>query len=142
MNQIVEIIIYLVLGAAFLSLFYFLLINPVLRKKEYKYSRFHKDQRGISHKKQGDKLRTCPVCSEPLETGMRIHSKLVKPSNKENYMHIYGCPYCWPENTAHQRVCPVCHKIVPKGGFLVARYYEKLRTKHVHVVGCSGCRRA
>ena len=142
MNQVIELILYTGIGAIFLSLFYFLIVNPHLRKKEYKYSKFQKDQHGVLHKKQGDGIRTCPVCNQALETGMRIHSKLIKLPNNEQYMHIYGCPYCWPENTTYQRFCPVCQKTVPKNGFLIARYYEKLGTRHVLVIGCSGCRRA
>ena len=142
MDQVLELIIYAVIVTIFLSLFYFLIINPHLRKKEYKLSKYQKDQHGIQHKKQGNGIRTCPVCNQGLETGMRIHSKLVRSSSGGQYMHIYGCPYCWPENTTYQRVCPVCQKTVPKNGFLVARYYEKRGARHVHVIGCSGCRRA
>ena len=142
MDSIAEIIMYSVLAAVFMILLYFFIINPILKKKEYGHSRFQKDSNGVKRKKLGDGTRSCPVCNEKLEAGMRVHSKLYKRNANEHYMHVYGCPFCWPENTRFPRVCPVCGKNVPKGGFLVARYYEKLNTKHVHVIGCSGCRRA
>jgi hypothetical protein len=29
---------------------------------------------------------------------------------------------------------------VPKEGYLIARYFENPQRRHVHVLGCSGCR--
>ncbi|HPM72633.1 MAG TPA: hypothetical protein PLE25_06650, partial [Spirochaetales bacterium] len=67
--------------------------------------------------------------------------KVYKSSGSDKVMYIYGCPYCWPENSEYRRVCPVCEKVVPRDGYLLARYFERPERRHVHVLGCSGCRR-
>ena len=86
--------------------------------------------------------RTCPVCGSPLEPGERVHSKVFAPKG-DRIMHIYGCPRCWPSNAVHVRACPVCEREVPREGYLVARLFERPGgAKHVHVLGCSGCRGA
>jgi hypothetical protein len=98
------------------------------------------------------KVRTCPLCSSALEGGERIHSKLY-PGKGDRIMHIFGCPRCWPATPsanatpAPRRLCPVCGKEIGREGWAVARYFERAigpgsgSRAHVHVLGCTECRR-
>lgn len=98
------------------------------------------------------KVRTCPLCSSALEGGERIHSKLY-PGKGDRIMHIFGCPRCWPATPstsathASRRLCPVCGKEIGREGWVVARYFERAigpgsgSRAHVHVLGCTECRR-
>lgn len=84
--------------------------------------------------------RTCPVCGSSLSPGERVHSRVFTPKG-DRIMHVYGCPRCWPANVRNVRVCPVCEKEVPREGYLVARLFERPGgSRHVHVLGCTGCR--
>jgi hypothetical protein len=56
-------------------------------------------------------------------------------------MRIFGCPNCYPPNQRRQRVCPVCRTIIPREGYAIASLFEKPGRKHVHVLGCSACRK-
>ena len=140
MDDIVFAIVLASLGAFFLWLFWALIYRPVMEKKERLQPRFVRDNEGVSREK-GVGVRTCPVCGEKLAPGALVKSKVYERKARDKVMHIFGCPFCWPENTAYRRVCPVCEKVVPRGGYLLARYFEKPGHRHVHVLGCSGCRR-
>jgi hypothetical protein len=92
------------------------------------------------------KARACPLCSSALEGGERIHSKLY-PGKEDRIMHIFGCPRCWPATPSAPRLCPVCGKEIGREGYAVARYFERAigpgsgGRAHVHVLGCTECRR-
>jgi len=91
--------------------------------------------------------KTCPVCGVFLKPGERIKSVVFRGGVRsgvvtEKMCHIFGCPRCFPANPDRPRICPVCGKIVPSDGYLVARMFERPdrpRTP-VHVLGCPGCR--
>jgi hypothetical protein len=127
------------IGAFLLWLFWVLLYRPAAKRKERQSPRFRKDNEGTVREK-GMGARSCPVCGEKLAPGMLVKSKLYSQKGVDRIMHVYGCPYCWPYNTEYRRICPVCEKIVPKEGYLIARYFENPQRRHVHVLGCSGCR--
>ena len=84
----------------------------------------------------------CPVCSSLLDKGDLVKT-LVYPSitgGKDRLMHIRGCMYCI--NGDLERTCPVCGAPLEVEGILVARMFERPdRHPHVHVLGCSRCRR-
>lgn len=84
--------------------------------------------------------RTCPLCATVLEPGERVKSDILR-GKSDSLMRIYGCPHCWPpvEGSAN-RHCPVCGQVISADGHAVARYFESPGRKHVHVLGCSGCR--
>jgi len=86
--------------------------------------------------------QVCPVCSSPLEKGDLIKT-LAFPSisgGQERLMHIRGCINCLEGH--FQRSCPVCGNSLNDEGILVARMFERPRRHpHVHVLGCSRCRR-
>ncbi len=84
--------------------------------------------------------RTCPLCATVLEPGERVKSDILR-GKSDSLMRIYGCPHCWPpvEGSA-LRHCPVCGQGIAPDGHALARYFERPGRKHVHVLGCSGCR--
>jgi hypothetical protein len=91
--------------------------------------------------------KTCPICGSSLEKGQMVKSFVfhggVRSGNiTEKMSHIFGCPFCYPANDANPRLCPVCKKIIPADGYLIARMFERpdRDRKHVHVLGCTACR--
>ncbi|MBU8913441.1 MAG: hypothetical protein KOO61_05410 [Spirochaetales bacterium] len=103
-------------------------------------------------------LKPCPLCGTMLRRGETVHSVVFSGGTKAanatttanttttrpaDYLtHIFGCPYCHPANPGHPRKCPVCEKIVPEDGHVIARMFDKPGKKHVHVLGCTQCRRS
>ncbi|MDR0389359.1 MAG: hypothetical protein LBH73_04770 [Spirochaetaceae bacterium] len=84
--------------------------------------------------------RTCPVCSAILAKGERVKSTAY-PSmgGKDRLMHISGCAYCLEGDRV--RTCPVCGATLKPDDILVARMYDKPGRSHVHVIGCSQCKK-
>ncbi len=128
------------IGAFLLWLFWALVYRPAAERRERSSPRFREDGEGIVREK-GVGVRKCPVCGETLAPGMLVKSRLFARRGTDRIMHVFGCPYCWPDNTGYVRACPVCEKTIPRNGYLIARYFENPQRRHVHVLGCSGCRR-
>ena len=84
--------------------------------------------------------RTCPVCSAKLEVGEMVKS-VAFPSlgGYDRLMYISGCVYCLEGDRT--RSCPVCNTILLEDEFLVARLFDKPYRSHVHVIGCSHCKK-
>lgn len=140
MNDLLFTVTLATIGIVLIWLFYSIVYRPAAARREYRNPRFEKDSLGIEREK-GVGTRQCPVCATTLATGMQVKSKIFTQQGRDRLMHVFGCPYCWPDNTAHQRICPVCHHVIPRNGYLISRYFENASHKHVHVLGCSGCRR-
>lgn len=87
-------------------------------------------------------LRPCPICHTMLKRGETVHSIVFGKKNEDTIAHLFGCPYCYPNNNKHVRVCPVCRSDLPAEGYLVARMFERKGKRHVHVLGCTECRNA
>lgn len=126
------------------------------RRKKPSQSRIIKD------KSPKTSQRICPLCSERLERGLRVYSRLF-PGKEFDLMHIFGCRYCWSRagasisaSTPHKsnslganhkipgklnnRRCPCCKHELPESGYIMARVYRKpYRPPHVHVYGCTSC---
>ena len=104
----------------------------------------------------------CPLCGSGLKKGERVKSAAypVKPGSNGRYpggveklMEVYGCPHCMPPGGSEKRICPVCRKELPANGYVVGRYFivdnqEKRpdgsisgKKNHLHVLGCTRCRR-
>ena len=87
--------------------------------------------------------QVCPVCSSELEKGDLVKT-LAFPSitgGRDRLMHIRGCMYCIEGNL--KRKCPVCRQSLAGDDVLVARMFDrKFRRSHVHVLGCSQCRKS
>lgn len=90
--------------------------------------------------------RNCPLCGTPLIKGETVHSHLY-PGKPDGMMYIYGCPFCYrdhprvKERRNVERICPYCKKQIPDSGWVVARVFEKPEKTHVHVLGCTVCRK-
>jgi Zn-finger nucleic acid-binding protein len=85
--------------------------------------------------------QVCPVCSARLDKGQLVKS-LAFPSvtgGKDRLMHIRGCVYCIGGD--RPRICPVCGISLRSSDILISRMFERPRRSHVHVIGCSRCRR-
>lgn len=87
-----------------------------------------------------ERVRPCPLCGHMLRKGETVHTK-VYPGKPDQIANIYGCPYCYPSNADDPRICPVCGKTVSPEGYVIARMFVQGTRKHVHVLGCTGCRR-
>jgi hypothetical protein len=105
-------------------------------------------------------LKPCPLCGTMLRRGETVHSVVFSgpgPAGttadgsgtstrtranqvQDAIAHLFGCPYCHPANEEHPRRCPVCRKVIPADGYVIARMFEKPGRKHVHVLGCTNCR--
>jgi len=84
--------------------------------------------------------RTCPVCSARLPEGQRVKSAAFPSMNgNDRLMNISGCVFCL--SGERRRSCPVCGSELGLEEVLVARMFEKPGRSHVHVLGCTRCRR-
>jgi len=98
-------------------------------------------------------LKLCPLCGEGLIKGQTLKTKVIEIASassrsapkgvKENRAEVYGCPHCWPATKDHPRICPACRQKLGESDIVFARYFERNEGKnHLHVLGCSRCRRA
>ncbi len=101
-------------------------------------------------------LRPCPLCGSMLRRGETVHTVVFSggqpPTGSSTaaaggrqpdaLTHMFGCKYCYPANDVHPRICPVCNQTVSAEGYVIARLFEKPGKKHVHVLGCTECRKA
>lgn len=96
-------------------------------------------------------LKPCPLCGELLKPGERVHTIVFsgEPEGRrlrdrerpaDSMVHMFGCPYCYPANGNHRRICPVCKEELADDGYVIARMFEKRPRNHVHVLGCTRCR--
>jgi hypothetical protein len=99
---------------------------------------------GVDAAREGQ--RSCPLCASILGPGERVKSQLF-PGKADRIMHIFGCVHCWPATPSAPRICPVCDRALDAEGWVVARYFERPASpglgpgrKHIHVLGCTGCR--
>jgi hypothetical protein len=85
--------------------------------------------------------QACPVCSAKLAPGELVKSSAFPSLNggQDRLMHIRGCVYCL--NGERDRVCPVCGARLGAKDILIARMFERPRRAHVHVLGCTRCRK-
>ena len=93
-------------------------------------------------KKKSFSFANCPLCASPLYKEDLI-SRVFRPMTVDDQRCIIlGCPHCYPRtDSGIKRVCPVCHKVVPVDGHLVARLFNKTKDgkKHIIVTGCTEC---
>jgi len=85
--------------------------------------------------------KTCILCGSGLLKGQRLKSKELK-GKKDSIVTIYGCPHCYGAAETARRTCPVCRKVMPPDGYLTGRMWKtKKGNMHLHVSGCTLCRR-
>jgi hypothetical protein len=94
--------------------------------------------------------RHCPLCAAPLKPGQTVKSKVIEIASgskfkapvKESISHVFGCPYCYPANLTFIRHCPACKVELEAKDYVIGRYFEKTGQKnHLHVLGCTRCRK-
>lgn len=90
-----------------------------------------------------------------LRRGERVHTVVYSGASagqgvarrgevRDAITHMFGCPYCKPGSSSaaeHARICPVCRATLPDDAYVVARMFEREGRKHIHVLGCTECRR-
>ena len=112
------------------------------------WSRIHRSRRRPGRQIQdietgsaGDP-QTCPICISKLDKGDLVKT-LAFPSitgGRDRLMYIRGCIYCLTGRLP--RHCPVCGSSLGENEILVARLFEREhRRSHVHVIGCTKCRK-
>lgn len=130
--SIPSILILVLIGTILLVLAYSLFTLPILHKKQKEAPR----ARGIP-----GEAGVCPICQTILKNKEQLKSALF-PGDEDRLCHIFGCPTCYPyPEDSSIRKCPVCHKTIPEGEYLIARLFERPGYKrHVHILGCNECR--
>jgi hypothetical protein len=144
MKQFFEVFVFLLIGVALLWFGYTLFFTigiPALGgfgRRGYR----RKGLKPSGESTPGDP-QTCPVCSAKLRPGELVSSSAFPSLNggKDRFMHIRGCIYCLQEN-GRERFCPVCGTILSGNEILISRLYERPgQRSHVHVIGCSRCKK-
>jgi RNA polymerase subunit RPABC4/transcription elongation factor Spt4 len=107
-----------------------------------KGSRFGRAWPGEAQESYAGAAQTCPVCAARLREGELVSSAAFPSFNngKDRMMHIKGCVYCL--SGERDRICPVCGVTLNTDEILVCRLFERpFRRSHVHVIGCSRCKK-
>ncbi|MCX7786378.1 MAG: hypothetical protein N2442_01620 [Spirochaetes bacterium] len=139
----------MVYGALFLvAVFLAYLVLSLLGGKTFWFYKSQNLRNEKSYLSSSTKVYSCPICGHLLQKGQRVksivfHGGTESGTVKEQVSHLLGCPYCYPPNHENPRKCPVCGATLPKEGYLIARFFTRKgnRRKHVHVLGCTECRK-
>ena len=106
-------------------------------------------KRGVNNqedlnKEEAKNPKFCPLCDTPLSKGENVKSKTYPAveGSTDTLMDVFGCPYCIPPVGKKERICPVCLKKIPADGFVIGRYFVRPDKNHLHVLGCTLCRKA
>ena len=91
-------------------------------------------------KKKGS-FQACPVCKTMLNSRSLVDTRAYPAlqGSRGRLMHVRGCPFCL--QGSKPRKCPVCTRDLDTEGYLVSRITERPGRNHVHVVGCSMCKK-
>ena len=91
--------------------------------------------------KTGPRPGACTLCGSVLSAGETMRSDML-PGRGDRLMRIYGCPHCLgSEGERAARRCPVCSAVLGPADHAIARYFERPGRKHVHILGCTICRK-
>ena len=141
MRGYVQLLIFVTIGVSLLWFGYSLLVGQWAGIHLQWKTRPRKQRAGKGSASPGDP-QACPICSAKLKKGDLVRT-LTYPSvtgGRDRLMHIRGCLYCIEGDL--ERNCPVCGVSLAENDILVARMFERpQRRPHVHVLGCSHCRR-
>jgi len=141
MKQILDALIFVIIGVALLWFGYTLFFNVGIPAwGSFGRLRRRRGPKPHSEGVPGDP-QICPVCSAKLDEGYLVKSAAFPSLNggKDRFMHIRGCIYCLRGN--RDRVCPVCGIVLRENEILVCRLFERPgRRSHVHVIGCTRCK--
>jgi len=100
------------------------------------------NKKKIPKKEEEKSSKFCPLCESSLSKGENVKSKTYPSESKDTLMDVFGCPKCMPPLGTADRICPVCKKKIPADGFVIGRYFVRPDKKHLHVLGCTLCRKA
>lgn len=100
-----------------------------------------KKKKDNSQENRGNPTGFCPLCSSDLYPGQRVKSKKYPSETNDTLMDVFGCPHCIPPYGKKDRICPVCNKKIPKSGYVIGRYFTRPDKQHLHVLGCTQCRK-
>ncbi len=135
-------------GLFILSIFLSYLLLSLLGGRPFWFYRERRVKEGKADRSSSAGGHTCPICGHVLQRGQRVKSIVFQGGTesggvKEQVSHLLGCPYCFPPNRENPRKCPVCEATLPIEGYLIARFFTRKgkRRKHVHVLGCTECRK-
>ena len=141
MREYVQLLTMVTVGASLLWFGYSLLSGQWSGIRLKMKTRPRKQRSGKGSASPGEP-QVCPICCSKLEKDDLVRT-LAYPSvsgGRDRLMHIRGCIYCIEGNL--ERSCPVCGRPLGDNDILVARMFERPRRRpHVHVLGCSNCRR-
>ena len=134
-----------------------LLLYSLIRMRRNDYQ-FLSNRMADRSRSSFEVLRPCPLCKSMLKRGETVHSVVYSGDGSQAeapasaagrsraapdaIAHLFGCRYCYPANSRHPRICPVCGNEVSADGYVVARMFERRDRKHIHVLGCTECRGA
>ena len=141
MGSYIQILVFVTMGVALLWFGYTLVIGQLagIRLHWLNRPKRRPPRRGTG---EPGEPQVCPVCSARLEKGQLVKSHAF-PSltgGRDRFMHIRGCVFCL--EGGRQRICPVCGAALGYKDILIARMFERPRRRsHVHVLGCSRCRK-
>ncbi|GHV94295.1 hypothetical protein AGMMS50293_06150 [Spirochaetia bacterium] len=142
MSSYIQILVFVTIGVVLLWFGYTLLIGQLagIRLGWQTRPRHKRPRKGVGV--PGDS-QVCPVCSARLNKGELVSSQAF-PSltgGRDRLMYIRGCAYCL--GGSRPRKCPVCGVSLRGKDILIARMFERPhRRSHVHVLGCSHCKKA
>ncbi len=100
------------------------------------------NNRQKNRQEESKSSKFCPLCNSSLSKGENVKSKTYPTESKDTLMDVFGCPKCIPPYGTKSRICPVCKKKLPADGYVVGRYFIRPGKKHLHVLGCTLCRKA
>ena len=91
--------------------------------------------------KAGPRPGACALCGSKLAVGESMRSDIL-PGGGDRLMRVYGCPHCLgSESERVSRYCPVCDSALGPTDHAIALYVERPGRKHVHILGCTICRK-
>jgi len=140
MNNYLQILALVIIGILLLWFGYTLLIRQFSGIR-LSWLEWHRRKKSPPSQGNPGDPQVCPVCSTKLNKGYLVKS-MAFPSltgGKDRLMHIRGCVHCL--NGDLPRVCPVCGASLGQNDILIARMFERPGRNHVHVIGCSKCKR-
>ncbi len=156
-----------ILGLAILIIFLVSAIFALGKNDFY----FLADKMADRSRRQFGVVKPCPLCGSMLEKGEKVRTKVFTVENPgkkqamgitDSLVHMYGCQYCDPRDrladpepepnvipgpghpvhSRPRRICPVCSQELGSKDHVVARLFEQDNKKpHLHVIGCTRCRK-
>ena len=144
MDSYIQILIFVTIGVLLLWFGYLLIFGQWTEIRTGAGSKRKQPQKQfIKSSSARHDPQICPVCSARLNKGELVKTKAFSSvtGSQVLIMHIQGCVYCLEGD--RRRGCPVCGATLQDNEILIARMFERnYRRSHIHVLGCSRCKKA